>query len=280
MFVPYHVIFGSHIAPRKPRIQYDACSELNWEGKNGKFPLSNACGQSGRQYQDENCAQGSTEFFSCEVDVNMEVTAVSQGLQARAPPPLQCGPDVSGYWDVASQTVQDSTLPNTSGRTDAAGCCWFGRGSLHTRNVCNIGKFSKLLLCPGQPLVHIDFRFALHQQNLYLKTTTSGKGEPSSEGERSIPTLISAGSPNRSARQDTGASFAGSLVSSNGASASSDTKRRLGTTAAGWKRSSRTTSGVGRPSTASPASWPRAVTRRTARRARRGCWACAGSSPL
>ncbi|EJK72608.1 hypothetical protein THAOC_05842 [Thalassiosira oceanica] len=108
-------------------VNYDACSELNWDGKNGKFPLSNACGQLGRSYQDENCAQGSTEFFSCEVDVDMEVTAVSQGLQARAPPPLQCGPDVSGYWDVASQTVKDSKLANTAGRTDNAGGAEFER---------------------------------------------------------------------------------------------------------------------------------------------------------
>ena len=178
MLVPYRVILGTQIASRKTRPQYDACSELNWDGQNGKFPLSNACGQSGREYKDENCAQGSEEFFSCKVDVNMEVTAVSQGLQARAPPPLQCGPDVSGYWDVASQTVKDSSLSNEAGRTDAAGCCWFGRGSLHTRNVCNIGKFSKILHRPGQPLVWLifDSHFTLNKHFFPLRLLLREKG--------------------------------------------------------------------------------------------------------
>ena len=31
-----------------PRIQYDACDENSWDFVNGKYPLSNACGQLGQ----------------------------------------------------------------------------------------------------------------------------------------------------------------------------------------------------------------------------------------
>ena len=35
----------------KETIQYDACSENNWDLRNSAYPASNACGQLGQSYQ-------------------------------------------------------------------------------------------------------------------------------------------------------------------------------------------------------------------------------------
>ena len=35
----------------KETIQYDACSENNWDVRNNAYPASNACGQLGQSYQ-------------------------------------------------------------------------------------------------------------------------------------------------------------------------------------------------------------------------------------
>lgn len=128
-------------------IQYDTCDELNWQAVAGRYALSNSCGQQGRSYQDETCE----EKYTCEVDPNMESTAVDAGKGQRAPPPFTCRPGsgdayYSGYWDTYSGTeVTDTPYSSTTGRTDVEGCCWWGRGALHTRNVCNIGKINYYL---------------------------------------------------------------------------------------------------------------------------------------
>eukprot|EP00804_Cyclotella_cryptica_P016210 CCRYP_005703-RC/>CCRYP_005703-RC protein AED:0.08 eAED:0.08 QI:0/1/0.83/1/1/0.83/6/2124/165 len=41
----------------KETIQYDACDENSWDLVNGKYPLSNACGQLGQSYQDYHCSE-------------------------------------------------------------------------------------------------------------------------------------------------------------------------------------------------------------------------------
>jgi len=133
-------------------IHYDTCDEYNEDQVAGKYAISNSCGQNGRSYQDEVCTNPSEANMSCDVDVNMVVvsssTSISQG--GRPPPPLSCRPkadwsDYAGYWD--SRTGQASTNPyaNTLGRIDTEGCCFWGRGVLLTRGVCNIGRLNYYL---------------------------------------------------------------------------------------------------------------------------------------
>lgn len=125
-------------------IQYDSCDENNWQEVAGRYAISNSCGQEGRSYQDEDCG----EVFSCKVDPMMEITAITSANTARAPPPFKCEPGTAnaGYWNTATGTeITNSPYSNTAGRTDTEGCCWWGRGALLTKNVCNIGKFNYYL---------------------------------------------------------------------------------------------------------------------------------------
>jgi len=164
-------------------IEYDSCDELNWQNIDGKHAISNSCGQEGRSYQDENCPWGSTEFLSCDVDDNMQVTAVRSGNQLLAPPPLKCkagsGEDVfTGYWDeISGRLITDAPFPNVAERTDIEGCCWWGRGALSTRGVCNIGKLNYYLGKRGADLG----RSTLYPQLDFCKypevTCTSAMGE-------------------------------------------------------------------------------------------------------
>mmetsp|Transcript_29769 Transcript_29769/g.54897 ORF Transcript_29769/g.54897 Transcript_29769/m.54897 type:complete len:635 (-) Transcript_29769:386-2290(-) len=164
-------------------IEYDTCSELNWQKVEGKYTISNSCGQEGRSYQDENCAQGSTEFLSCDVDENMQVTAVSSGTQMRAPPPLKCksgsGEEhYTGYWDTSSgREITDGPYANVAGRTDIEGCCWWGRGALSTRGVCNIGKINYYLGKRGADLGRSTLYPKLDFCRYPEVTCTSANGE-------------------------------------------------------------------------------------------------------
>jgi hypothetical protein len=45
----------------------------------GKYPLSNACGQLEQSYQDYTCPEG-MEHMQCEVDLNMELKATTTAL--------------------------------------------------------------------------------------------------------------------------------------------------------------------------------------------------------
>lgn len=109
-------------------IQYDSCDENNWEGLNGRYAISNSCGQEGYSYQDEEC---SLEFqSSCPVLSTMEVTAVTGPIgdsSDRLPPPLSCKPGTenAGYWDSnVGIIVTNAPYTNAAGRKDTQGCCW------------------------------------------------------------------------------------------------------------------------------------------------------------
>ena len=117
-------------------LSYDTCDEFNTDTDIfhfGLYPLSNACGQNQRSYQDEVCtitttsaattttttttsanSQGETNNvvekvvdMSCSVDTNMEIESMgfSSGiLGVPNPPPFTCRPkenatDYAGYWD-------------------------------------------------------------------------------------------------------------------------------------------------------------------------------------
>jgi hypothetical protein len=129
-------------------IEADTCDELNWQESSGRYPLSNACGQESRSYQDETCDM-KNDTFSCDVVPYMEIMAVSTASQELAPPPLQCKPvsdqdNYSGYWENGA-LVANISLENDLGRTDTQGCCFWGRGALLTRGVCNVGKINYYL---------------------------------------------------------------------------------------------------------------------------------------
>lgn len=47
---------------------------------------------------------------------------------------MRCGPQGT------FPALEKLQLENQNGRTDSEGCCWWGRGPLATRGVCNIGK--------------------------------------------------------------------------------------------------------------------------------------------
>ena len=77
---------------------YDACDENNWDIiVDGKYPLSNACGQLGQSYQDYGGE------YKCPVDPIMEIVATTNAKWYGVPGPYFCGPKSktgsTGYWD-------------------------------------------------------------------------------------------------------------------------------------------------------------------------------------
>jgi len=133
-------------------IAHDTCDEFNIDEVADRYALSNACGQNGRSYQDEVCANREEWHMSCPVVSNMESVSsgYAAGMSGRAPPPFFCRPkerfdDYAGYWDRFTGMSSNSAYANARGRTDVEGCCWWGRGALLTRGVCNIGKLNYFL---------------------------------------------------------------------------------------------------------------------------------------
>lgn len=154
----------------KETIQYDACDENSWDLVNGKYPLSNACGQLGQSYQDYHCS-AEEAHMECPVDKNMRIRAATNAKWYGAPQPLYCGPKTAypytGYWDYTAECNMPWSSPpqtctaypgqlagkennsvaaaNNAGRTDVEGCCWWGRGVIQTTGVCNFGKLNYFL---------------------------------------------------------------------------------------------------------------------------------------
>jgi predicted chitinase len=154
----------------KETIKYNACDENNWDFVSGGYPLSNACGQLGQSYQDYSCADHE-KHMECPVKKEMTLTATTNAKWWGAPAPLFCGPKetypFTGYWDPSvdcnsmwsnppvqcdaydgqkgGRFANDSPSPNTAGRTDVEGCCWWGRGVIQTTGVCNFGKLNYYL---------------------------------------------------------------------------------------------------------------------------------------
>mmetsp|Transcript_43344 Transcript_43344/g.77906 ORF Transcript_43344/g.77906 Transcript_43344/m.77906 type:complete len:815 (-) Transcript_43344:179-2623(-) len=154
----------------KETIKYNACDENSWDLVGGGYPLSNACGQLGQSYENYECAEHE-KHMECPVKKDMEITATTNAKWWGAPAPLSCGPTekypFTGYWDhsidcnnawVDPPLVCDdyegqkggnfnneSPSPNSSGRTDVEGCCWWGRGVIQTTGVCNFGKLNYYL---------------------------------------------------------------------------------------------------------------------------------------
>jgi hypothetical protein len=75
----------------KETIQYDACDENSWDLVDGKYPLSNACGQLNQSYQDYHCSE-EEKHMECPVDPNMSIKGVTHAKWYGAPGPMFCGP--------------------------------------------------------------------------------------------------------------------------------------------------------------------------------------------
>jgi len=150
----------------KETIKYDACDENSWDLVNGKYPISNACGQLGQSYQDYTCSSEEAHM-QCDIDIDMEITATTNAKWYGAPGPMKCGPKskypTTGFWDYSMQCNKPwdsppafcsdyegqvaggenpTTTANSNGRTDVEGCCWWGRGVIQTTGRCNFGKLN------------------------------------------------------------------------------------------------------------------------------------------
>ena len=142
-------------------IQHDACDEFHTdmntdvavatgEDNDEFYAISNSCGQYGLNYGDFHCGE-EERHMECEVDPNLNLQATTSLIYPSAPPPLTCRPrsvseSYTGYWDV--RTGKEMTMfpyENSHGRTDVEGCCYWGRGAIHTRGVCNLGKLNWFL---------------------------------------------------------------------------------------------------------------------------------------
>jgi predicted chitinase len=154
----------------KETIQYNACDENSWDLVNGVYPVSNACGQLGQSYQDYKCS-AEEAHMECPVNPNMKIKATTNAKWYGAPAPLYCGPKTdypsTGYWDHSAECNKpwanppeyckeyngqkagafnnNSPVPNSSGRTDVEGCCFWGRGVIQTTGVCKFGKLNYYL---------------------------------------------------------------------------------------------------------------------------------------
>eukprot|EP00804_Cyclotella_cryptica_P023830 CCRYP_019479-RC/>CCRYP_019479-RC protein AED:0.04 eAED:0.04 QI:278/1/1/1/1/0.85/7/1325/805 len=156
-------------------IKYDTCDEANWDFINNYYPLSNACGQGGQSYQDLHC-KDDERHMECPVRKDMMLTATTHakwlGGADGAPGPLYCAPKTSdqpytGVWDHLYKCNRpqedppefcdvyegqqagryDNSFPagNSASRSDVEGCCWWGRGVIQVRGVCDIGKINHFL---------------------------------------------------------------------------------------------------------------------------------------
>ncbi|KAK1739219.1 hypothetical protein QTG54_009762 [Skeletonema marinoi] len=156
-------------------IKYDICDEPNWENVNGKYPLSNACGQGGQSYQDMTCPEDE-KHMECPVKTTMTTRAITHanwGAEPGAPAPLFCQPKsvdgtpYTGFWDpkykcdrpyrdppefcdayegqVAGRTDNSVSAANMAARIDVEGCCWWGRGVIPAQGVCSIGRLNYFL---------------------------------------------------------------------------------------------------------------------------------------
>ncbi len=129
-------------------IRDDVCDELNWEiieapsgvnfenadGSRGVYPVSNACGMLGYDYQESpafTCGDSPEDArFACPVVSNMKIKSVSKLPFKKTPPPLECYPRSSdmpytGFFNPGGRsngiTNGMGIVPSRSGRTDVEG---------------------------------------------------------------------------------------------------------------------------------------------------------------
>lgn len=160
-------------------IIHDSCNEVNTEIVNGLLPLSNACGQYGRSYQDMTCPKGD-EQYDCTVDSNMEIHSNGWGGEYTKDKGFYCGSKEkygwTGHWDYVSGTAAEPFgAENGMGRKDVEGCCWWGRGAIQLRGTCAYGKLNYFLgkraADEGRPSMYPNIDFCLNPESICSSPT-------------------------------------------------------------------------------------------------------------
>lgn len=81
---------------------------------NGRFPLSNSCGQLDMSYQEMHCPEEEA-YMECPVKPEMEQYALTSALWFQAPGPFKCGP--KSKFPTTGVSLVSSSLPNCSRKT-------------------------------------------------------------------------------------------------------------------------------------------------------------------
>ena len=110
-------------------IRIDACDEVNTDAMYGiNYPLSNACGQYGRSYDEVECS--GLKPLQCALDTMMETTAIGGGWTNAAGnniPPFTCqassGVGYPGYYDSVNNLVEESEFRVHTSFTDTCYIC-------------------------------------------------------------------------------------------------------------------------------------------------------------
>ena len=125
-------------AAAEDSVRSGGCDEVSADVVDGVLPLSNACGQHGRNYQDpERCP-----LYACAPDPTMRAEAGTvvqgdwwdgdsgdraQGAGYVPPPPFKCGPKsdfeggTTGHWDFVSGTEGGLAARNAKGKDNVEG---------------------------------------------------------------------------------------------------------------------------------------------------------------
>ena len=96
----------------KEPIQYDACDENSWDLVDGKYPLSNACGQLGQKYQEYHCSE-EEKHMECPVDPNIcqsKVSLMLNGTVHRVPYSYSVVQKLSTHSRDSGTTAMDAVM--------------------------------------------------------------------------------------------------------------------------------------------------------------------------
>ena len=139
-------LFLAHAKTRG--LLWDTCEEVNHQLVDGKLPLSNACGQFGQMYSDQNCPAAMDASQACAIDMSASLVATTAAGNSSSPPffcaPTSTQPYTGFYEPISDKIVTKDPFNNAIGRKDVEGCCFWGRGILLTAGVCHIGRFNHL----------------------------------------------------------------------------------------------------------------------------------------
>lgn len=163
-------LFLAHATTRG--LRFDSCEEVNHHLIEGKLPISNSCGQNSQSYNEDLCPMADVAR-ECPLDNNMNVEQASVGTSNA--PKFFCAPKstnpFTGYFDPSSGNIEASEpFASAIGRKDVEGCCWWGRGMLHSSGVCDIGRFNFIFGLPafkdGRPSARYNIDFCVYPEAL------------------------------------------------------------------------------------------------------------------